>query len=172
MSAPLHITPAPLTVEAFAPFGDVIEIDGAERIEINQGTTERFHALSSLDVSMQGGAGILSIFRATARPAPIKLQMMERHPLGSQAFFPLSPYPWLVVVCADETPTPGALRAFWARGDQGVQYAKNIWHHPLLIIEAKQDFLVADRDGPGDNLQEIWFEDGAFALLETPDSAL
>jgi len=71
-------------------------------------------------------------------------------------------------VCAAQTPAPDNLKAFWARGDQGVQYAKNIWHHPLLIIEPSQDFLVADRAGPGDNLEEIWFGDGAYACLAPP----
>ncbi len=153
----IDLIPAPLTKEGFADFGDVIEIDGAERIPINQGTTERFHALTQLDVAEQKGKPILSIFRATARPAPIKIELMERHPLGSQAFFPLSDHAWLVVVSSATNPSPENLSAFLARGDQGVQYAKNTWHHPLLIIEPTQDFLVADREGPGENLDEIWF---------------
>ncbi len=159
------MSPEPLTKDNFSEFGDVLEINGAECIVINEGTTERFHALSQLDVTDQKGAGILSVFRATARPSPIKIAMMERHPLGSQAFFPLTNNRWLIVVSAAETPSPDNLKAFWARGDQGVQYAKNIWHHPLLIIEPSQDFLVADRVGPGDNLEEIWFKEDAYARL-------
>jgi len=126
----VDLSPVPLTRDNFSGFGDVLEVKGAERILINEGTTERFHALSRLDVSDQQGEGALSIFRATARPSPIKIAMMERHPLASQAFFPLANKRWLVVVCAAQTPAPGNLKAFWARGDQGVQYAKNIWHHP------------------------------------------
>ncbi len=161
----VDLSPEPLTRGNFSRFGDVLEVSGAARIVINEGTTERFHALSRLDVTDQLGAGILSIFRATARPSPIKIAMMERHPLGSQAFFPLTNNRWLIVVSAAETPAPDNLIAFWARGDQGVQYSKNIWHHPLLIIEPAQDFLVADRAGPGDNLEEIWFGDDAYARL-------
>lgn len=157
-----------LTKESFAPFGDVLEVEGAERILINEGTTERFHALTTLDVADEGGAAILSIFRASARPTPIRIAMMERHPLGSQAFFPLSDKPWLVVVSSAEKPAPDNLKAFLARGDQGVQYAKNTWHHPLLIIESVQDFLIADRAGPGDNLEEVWFGENVFANLRTP----
>jgi ureidoglycolate lyase len=164
----IDLSAEPLTRDSFSGFGDVLEVKGAERILINEGTTERFHALSRLDVADQQGAGVLSIFRATARPSPIKIAMMERHPLGSQAFFPLTDNRWLIVVSAAEAPAPDNLKAFWARGDQGVQYAKNIWHHPLLIIEPSQDFLVADRAGAGDNLEEIWFGDGAYARLTAP----
>ncbi len=165
----VELIPEDLTKENFAPFGDVLEVDGAERLLINEGTTERFHALAALDVADENGAAILSIFRASVRPAPIRIAMMERHPLGSQAFFPLSDKPWLIVVSSAEKPAPENLKAFVAHGRQGVQYAKNTWHHPLLIIEPKQDFLIADRTGPGDNLEEIWFGDGVFASLRAPE---
>lgn len=165
----IDLTAETLTKENFEAFGDVLEVEGAESILINEGTTERFHALAALDVAGGGGAGILSIFRASARPKPIRIAMMERHPLGSQAFFPLNDKPWLIVVSPDAKPAPDNLKAFLARGDQGVQYAKNIWHHPLLIIEPKQDFLIADRAGPGDNLEEIWFGDGVSASLSLPE---
>ncbi len=163
----VHLEPMPLTQERFSRFGDVIEIGRGERILINQGTTERFHALATIDTEHQGGRPILSIFRATARPAPIKIALMERHPLGSQAFYPLQNAPWLVVVSAAAVPAPENLEAFWARGDQGVQYARNVWHHPLLVIEPTQDFLVADRAGDGDNLEEVQFETGT-AFLNAP----
>ena len=165
---PCELPVEPLTKEAFAPFGTVIEKDGAEIIPINQGTTDRFHALAELDVADGEGVPILSIFRASARPAPIKISMMERHPLGSQAFVPLSSEPWLVVVCGETPPRPGVLRAFLARGDQGVQYHKNVWHHPLLVLKSGQEFLVADRGGDGENLEECWFADDDFALLTPP----
>ena len=164
----VDLIPEKLTKEKFSAFGDVLEIEGAERILINEGTTERFHALTTLDVADNGGVGILSIFRATARPSPIRIAMMERHPLGSQAFFPLSEKPWLIVVSSAEIPAPDNLRAFLASGTQGVQYAKNTWHHPLLIIEPQQNFLIADRVGPGENLEEVRFDEGDFARLTTP----
>lgn len=167
MSA-VDLIPEKLTKENFAPFGDVLEVEGAERILINEGTTERFHALTKLDVADEDGAGILSIFRASARPMPIRVAMMERHPLGSQAFFPLNDKPWLIVVSPEAKPAHDNLKAFLARGDQGVQYAKNIWHHPLLIIEPKQDFIIADRAGPGENLEEKWFAEHDFARLKLP----
>ena len=89
----------PLSKSNFAPYGQVIELKDAEKLIINQGTTTRFNALSSVDVATENGEPIISIFEGQRRPDPIKLEVMERHPLGSQAFFPLSKYGWLVVVC-------------------------------------------------------------------------
>ena len=136
---------------AFAPFGQVIETQGAESFQINQGTTTRFHALAQADPGPDGQA-ILSIFRGTRRPDPIRLTMLERHPLASQAFMPLSAHDLLIVVAL--TPCTADLRCFRARGDQGVNYARGVWHHPLLVLEPVQDFLIVDRQGPGENLEE------------------
>ena len=80
----------PLNKEAFVPFGTVIETDGAQQISINQGTTTRFDAMSPVDVEEAGGQPIISLFRGTRRPRPIEIHLLERHPLGSQAFMPLS----------------------------------------------------------------------------------
>lgn len=161
---PRQLAIEPLTKAGFAPFGMVIEREGAERIMINEGTTTRFHALSDVDVTAGGGRPILSIFAGTPRRAPVAIAMMERHPLGSQAFMPLSDEEWLVVVAPtngdDSAPDFRSLRCFVARGDQGVSYAPHVWHHPLLV-RRPQDFLVVDRAGPagedaGANLQEYW----------------
>ena len=142
----------PLTQEAFARFGRVVQTEGAEHFLINQGTTTRFHALATADPGADGRA-ILSIFRGTRRPDPIAIAMLERHPLASQAFMPLTAHDWLVVVA--ELPEVHALRCFRATGAQGVQYDANVWHHPLLVLMPEQDFLVVDRDGPGNNLEEV-----------------
>jgi ureidoglycolate lyase len=149
-----------LTKAAFSPFGEVIERDGAELRVINAGTTDRLHALTRVDVGQ--GRAIISIFHARRRDIPLAIGMMERHPLGSQAFFPLQPKDWLVVVSAETGfPHPGSLRCFRARGDQGVNYRANVWHHPLLVLQPTQDFLVVDRTGPGQNLEEVWFPEAA-----------
>jgi ureidoglycolate lyase len=164
VTGPRTLAIEPLTKPDFAPFGTVIERDGAEIRMINEGTTTRYHALSGVDVAAGGGVPILSIFAGTPRPVPIAISMMERHPLGSQAFMPLSDHDWLVVVAPtnsdDSAPDFSGLRCFHARGNQGVSYAPNIWHHPLLVRQP-QDFLIADRAGPADeanntNLQEHW----------------
>ena len=150
----------PLSAAAFEPFGDVIETAGAEVRIINEGTTRRFHDLAAIDVAAEGGAPILSVFRAAARAQPIQIRMVESHPLASQAFFPLSQQDWLVVVCEDNGGEPAldTLRCFQATGWQGVNYARGVWHHPLLALAPSQDFLVVDRDGPGANLEERWFD--------------
>ena len=161
----LQLFPAPLTKESFAPFGDVIEVDGAQRIEINEGTTERFHDLAAVDVKSDGGHPLINIFRGQPRLQPIDIRMVECHPLGSQAFIPLRAQTWLVVVAPPgETPDPSQLRAFRAEGHQGVNYHAGVWHHPLLVLKPDHDFLVVDRGGPGDNCDEVWFE-GPGAIL-------
>ena len=151
---------SPLTANAFAPYGDVIEMAGAHHFPINQGTTERFHDLAELDLNNVGGKAIISIFEGQPRSTPIKLEVMERHPLGSQAFYPLQDKDWLLVVAIGANPLDRAnLKAFRANGRQGVNYATNVWHHPLLVMDANSRFLIVDRKGPGENLEELSFED-------------
>jgi ureidoglycolate lyase len=161
MTTTLHAEP--LTAERFAAFGTVIDTRTADHYPINAGLTERYHrlAVATADPSpdapadCRGAETIISIFRGQPYPLPARLWMLERHPLGSQAFMPLEQRPWLVVVGpAGEPPSPTALRAFMARGDQGVNYAPGVWHHPLIALEAASDFLVVDRDGPGQNCDE------------------
>jgi len=142
--------PEPLTATAFAPFGQLIEADPVTSIEINSGFTTRFHALAEVETD---DMAIVSIFRG--RPRPLMVAMLERHPLGSQAFMPLAGRDWLAVVA--EQPHPEACHLFRCRGDQGLQYGANIWHHPLLVLDTAQDFLVVDRQGYGDNLEEVFF---------------
>jgi ureidoglycolate lyase len=144
----------PLTAGAFAPFGQVIEADHDRSFLINGGRTRRYDALAMAECD-EAGEVALSIFRGTPWPTPFRIAMLERHPLGSQAFVPMERHPWLVVVA--ERPEPGACRAFLARGDQGVQIARGVWHHPLLALQPVHDFLVADRKGPGSNLEEQFF---------------
>ncbi|MCC4118700.1 ureidoglycolate lyase [Aromatoleum toluclasticum] len=153
---PRHIVAEALTPEAFAPFGDVIAArDDVRRFAINGGNTMRFHDLAHIDPGPDGRS-IVSVFRGQPRRLPFTLRMMERHPLASQAFMPLSGAPYLVVVApAGEAPGVEGLRVFLARGDQGVNYARGVWHHPLLALNAVADFLVIDRDGPGHNCDEV-----------------
>lgn len=150
--------PEPLTKTAFEPFGEVIETEGAETRVINDGFALRRHALANVEPGPQGGA-ILSIFDAIRRPFPIVIDMLERHPLASQAFFPLTENDWLVVVAEGEgAPDLATLRCFRATGRQGVNYGVGVWHFPVLILVEAQSFLVADREGPGSNLEEVRFE--------------
>ena len=148
---PRHVlTQQPLTAEAFKPYGDVIEAGpAAQSFGVNGGDALRYHDLAKVDVWAGGGRPLISIFRAQPHALPLRLVMMERHPLGSQAFMPLGPHPFLVVVAfAGPAPEPAQLRCFVAAPGQGVNYARGTWHHPLLALEATCDFLVVDRGGP------------------------
>jgi ureidoglycolate lyase len=145
-----------LTKEGFAPFGDVVEAEGARHFPINQGFAERFDDLAGVDVTAENGTINISIVVGAPRPRPIALKLMERHPLGSQIFFPLQDRPWMVVVCGNPGDI-GSFHAFRATGRQGINYRRNVWHHPLLVLDAGSRFMVVDRKGPGNNLEEFWF---------------
>jgi ureidoglycolate lyase len=161
-----EMMPEPLTAEAFAPFGQVIEAtDRAERLDINFGNTIRFHDLADIDVGDDQGRPIVSIFRGQPLIPPL-LRIFERHPVGSQAFIPLDGRPFLVAVAPPGAFDAGKVRLFRAAGTQGVNYAKGVWHHFLLPLEADSDFLVIDRDGPGDNLDEIELDDDSAVLVQ------
>lgn len=142
----------PLTKAAFAPFGDVVETDGANHFTINQGFAERYGDLANVDVT--DGATSVNIFEAKPRTLPMKLLLMERHPLGSQMFYPLQDKPWIVVICGDPRDA-ASYRAFRASGRQGVNYARGCWHHPLVALDGVSRFLIVDRKGGGNNLEEM-----------------
>lgn len=166
MSAPRTLVAEPLTREAFAPFGDVIECSDAVRhFPINAGNTERYHDLARVDAGGRGRAAI-SIFRGQPRELPFMANMMERHRLGSQAFVALSGRPYLVLV-APPSPRPRAdqLRLFLARAEQGVNYARDVWHHPLLALEAESDFLIVDRIAAEPDCEEHVLDEGVELLL-------
>ena len=148
-----EIVPEPLTADAFASFGDVIEAsERAEILPINYGWTTRFNALT--DVAVGDGQAIISIFRSKPL-TPLVLKIFERHPLGSQAFMPLQGRPFLIAVAPPGDFDPGKVRVFRAEANQGVNYGRGTWHHFLLALEAESDFLVVDREGPGGNLDEV-----------------
>ena len=125
----------------------------------------RKEALAKVEAYGEGARVILNIFRGQARSFPYSINMMERHPFGSQSFSPLSPKPFLVVVSEDENGRPGEPKVFLAKNGQGVNYRANVWHHPLLVLDADSRFAIVDRKGPGTNLEEVWFaEDFVFGL--------
>ena len=144
----------------------MIEADYNRSFTMSEGALRRFDLLATADVGEYGVAG-LSIQRSAMRPRPIGIRMLERQPLGAQSFVPMERKDWLVVVA--DNPSPKRLRAFFARGDQGVQINAGVWRHPLLTLH-DQDFLVVDRHSPGDaldaNHQEEWFAPGDSVELE------
>lgn len=147
----------PLTVAGFAPFGDVLAASGAPDKIINQGQCGRYHDRARLDFA-DGRAGI-SLFDANPRALPYTLDMVERHPDGSQAFIPMSHQPFLVIVAPDEDGRPGTPRAFVTAPGQAVNYHRGTWHGVLTPLAAPGLFAVVDRIGPGANLEEFWFDD-------------
>ncbi|MBI1417528.1 MAG: ureidoglycolate lyase [Limimaricola sp.] len=147
------ITTEPLTAAAFAPFGDVLDASGTPDKIINAGLCGRYHDRARLDFGPEGRAGI-SIFKAEARSFPYRLDLVERHPLGSQAFIPMTADPFLVIVAKDDAGTPVRLRAFLTAPGQGINLLRNTWHGVLTPLAAPGLFAVIDRIGPGDNLQE------------------
>ena len=137
----------PLDAESFAPYGDVIETAGRDFFHINNGLVERYHALGKADILKQDQA-LISINRAEPLPEPLMINVLERHPLGSQAFFPLNGESFVMVVATGEQePDPESIRAFITNGRQGVNYYRNVWHYPLFAWQTTTDFLTIDRGG-------------------------
>ena len=152
----MQIKVEPLTAAAFAPYGDVLEAAGTPDKIINQGKCGRYHDKARLDFS-DGDAGI-SIFKGDKRTLPLKLEMVERHPMGSQAFVPMSADPFLVVVARDEDGTPTEPRAFLTTTGQGINLHRGTWHGVLTPLAEPGLFAVMDRIGAGANLEEHWFD--------------
>lgn len=146
----------PLTAPGFAPFGDVLEAKGPPDRLINAGLCGRYHDRARLDLAAdEGGRAGMSIFDAQARALPYDFDLVERHPLGSQAFVPMTAAPFLVIVAPDEAGTPGTPRAFLTDGAQAVNLHRGIWHGVLTPLAAPGLFAVIDRIGPGSNLEEF-----------------
>jgi ureidoglycolate lyase len=148
-AGPRELVVRPIDAEAFRPFGDVMDRRAAfaHAQAINDGTALRLDDLMRVEASPRGGHVGVSLVRASPRPLPFKLQCLERHRLGTQAFVPLSsPARWLVIVApGGHRPDISRLRAFSVSGEQGVSYARGTWHHPLVALDAETQFLVVDR---------------------------
>lgn len=146
------IVAAPLTAEAFAPFGDVLDCDGPPDKMINAGLCGRYHDRARLDFG-EGRAGI-SLFKADLRALPYSFDLVERHPDGSQAFLPMSMNAFLVIVAPDEAGTPGTPQAFLTSPGQGINFHRGTWHGVLTPLAGPGLFAVVDRIGAGANLEE------------------
>ncbi|HUH87397.1 MAG TPA: ureidoglycolate lyase [Pusillimonas sp.] len=165
---------------AFAPFGDVIQMDGSAWFHINGGTTRRYHDLGRVDVRGDDGQGGISMARGDAFRFPLRIAMLERHPLGSQAWIPCNRTPFVAVVAPngpDNQPDESAIRAFYVRADQGVNYHLGTWHHPLMSLGQQGDFIVVDRIGTAPNcdeceLQSVRIVDGSFLNGRPAESVL
>ena len=146
------IKPIPITKENFSKFGDMITTENIKPIEINNGYAKRFDEIAKLDTSSENGKTTISIFSALKRSFPMKIDMMEKHPLGSQAFIPMKETIFLSFVAPEgDKPDLSKVEAFIIPKGIGVNYNPGIWHFPLISTE-DMNFLVVDRKGKGDNL--------------------
>ena len=152
-----RVTIQPLTGAAFAAFGDVIALKDTPDLLINQEFCERHHDLATLDF-VDARAGI-SLLKAAPRTLPYRLEMMERHPLGSQAFIPMTADPFLVIVAPDAGGAPGKPIAFRTVSGQGINFYRGTWHGVLFPLSEPGLFAVVDRIGNGNNLEEHWFDE-------------
>ncbi|MEP4246431.1 ureidoglycolate lyase [Tateyamaria sp.] len=143
----------PLTAQEFAPFGDVLDCAGEPDKLINAGLCGRFHDRAQMDFG-DGRAGI-SLFQAQPRSLPYTLDLMERHPDGSQAFIPMSQHAFLVTVALDEGGRPGTPLAFLTAPGQAINLHRGTWHGVLTPLHSPGLFAVVDRIGGGANLEEF-----------------
>ena len=148
----ITINPKPITKENFSKFGDMITTANIKPIEINDGYAKRFDGIANLNTSKDNGETTISIFSALKRSFPMKIDMMEKHPLGSQAFIPMKQTTFLVLVAPKgNKPDLNKIEAFLIPPEIGVNYNPGTWHFPLIATE-DMNFLVVDRKGSGDNL--------------------
>ena len=146
------IKPKVINKENFKKFGDMITTNDIKPLEINDGYAKRYDGIANLDAKKDDGESIISIFSALKRSFPMKVDMMEKHPLGSQAFIPMKETIFLAFVApVGDKPDLNKAEAFIIPKGVGVNYNAGIWHFPLIATE-DMNFLVVDRKGEGDNL--------------------
>ena len=146
------IKPTPMTKENFSKFGDMIGTENIKPIEINNGYANRFDDIAKIDTANNNGETTISIFSALKRSFPMKIDMMEKHPLGTQAFIPMKETTFLTLVAPEGKKLEmDKIESFVVPKGKGVNYKTGIWHFPLISTE-DMDFLVVDRKGPGENL--------------------
>jgi len=159
-----------LTQANFAPYGDVVESENRKSFFINNDMAERFHNLAKVDVLGDDASAIISLVHSKKFDMPRKVDHVENHPLGSQAFLPLDDSPFIVVVGkAGETPDVNALEAFVTNGQQGINYHAGTWHHVLLTPYSAMRFICVDRVGSGNNCIDFFIDEGEQYQLEMPD---
>ena len=159
----------PLTSATFAAFGDVIEFEGNASYPINNGMADRYHALAKVELGGDDARAVISLVASKKFELPRRVDHMEYHPHGSQAFIPLDASPFIVVVgAAGSTPDIAGLHAFVTNGRQGINYHAGTWHHVLLTPYAAMRFICVDRDSPDDNCVDFHIPEADQPLLELP----
>ena len=142
----------PINRENFSKFGDMITTEDLNALEINNGYAKRYDNIANLNTSTDNGDTTISIFSALKRSFPMKIDMIEKHPLGSQAFIPMKETTFLAFVAPKgDKPDLKKIEAFIIPPGIGINYNPGTWHFPLISTE-DMNFLVVDRKGPGENL--------------------
>ena len=159
----------PLSAGLFAPWGEVLDTEGEPDRLINQGLCGRFHDRARLDAT-DGRLGV-SLFRAEARTLPYRLEMVERHRLGTQAFLPMTQHPFLVIVAEGNGPAPGPVHAFLTNGTQGINLRRGAWHGVLTPLHAPGLFAVVDRIAEEPDVEEFWLPEPVTVTTGTPRPA-
>ena len=158
-----------LSSAGFAAFGDVVEFEVHDSFPINKGMADRYHSLADVELAGEQARAIISLVDSRKFELPRKVDHLEHHPLGSQAFLPLDSSPFIVVVCpAGREPELDKLQAFVTNGRQGINYRLGTWHHVLLTPYAAMRFICVDRTGPGDNCIDFFIPEPEQCLLELP----
>lgn len=156
----VSLKPLPLTRERFLPYGDVIDTSRDGMSAMNAGRFERFDDLCKVELPDDGEVAVSIARCRTPSSLPLRVEMVERHPLGSQAFVPLAPCKMVLVVAPpSEAVNVEDLRAFVTNGRQGINYRRGTWHMPLIAFDEGQEYLVIDRRGPAPNCEEHVLED-------------
>jgi len=146
------IIPKTITNENFSKFGDMITTKNIKPLDINNGYAKRYDDIAKINTSKDNGETTISIFSALKRTFPMKIDMMEKHPLGSQAFIPMKETTFIAFVAPNgDKPDLNKIEAFIIPPGIGINYNPGIWHFPLISTE-DMNFLVVDRKGSGDNL--------------------
>tara|TARA_B100001167_G_scaffold137837_1_gene87328 strand:- start:364 stop:861 length:498 start_codon:yes stop_codon:yes gene_type:complete len=158
------IKPKKITSKNFKKFGEVISTKKIKPININNGYAKRFDSLCKINTSLKKGNTIMSIFSTRKRKFPMNIKMMEKHPLGSQAFIPMKETKFLVFVAPKgKKPNVKKIESFIIPKQTGINYKPGIWHFPLISIK-NMNFLVIDRKGIGNNLAIHNFENEKISL--------
>ncbi len=156
-----------LTVESFAPYGEVISKQENKLLDMNGGMADNYRAVGHANTKTGEGETVISIVVSKQYPKPFKINVIERHPLGSQAFIPQSNIPFIVIVAeAGDWHGSDSLKAFITDGSQGINYHRGTWHSPLFTPYGEMDFICIDRQGEGDNCEVIQLTNNESRLVE------
>jgi ureidoglycolate lyase len=150
------IAARPLTAEAFAPYGQVLQGTGP--------VTERKEFASRMQNGRPHAKPNMTYMKVLPASGRVLVRAVERHPFSNQTFVPLNGTRHLVAVCPsapDGSPVVERLEVFVASGSQAVNYDANVWHAPRTALSAPGEFVMFRWDDGG-------AQDTELMVLTTP----